>query len=204
MSILLFKEFTNNQESHLLIVDVQRSFKKFFTTLYLNELNKYCQKFQNVYQIWDNHHDEDADSDHLYDSDPDIPVDSETYKFPNQKELVEKRYNYGVNADFYKKILDDNTYNIIKDKENKKSLKKGDIFLTNNGTCIVFIGNKHQWFHVGKKLLNLLNELKGKTVTIVGGSDNECLDDIFTAAESIGVQIKRDWKYIYTATHCPI
>jgi hypothetical protein len=41
--------------SILLIVDVQKSFHQFFTDNYLNELYKYCKKFQNVYQIWDNH-----------------------------------------------------------------------------------------------------------------------------------------------------
>jgi len=38
----------------------------------------------------------------------------------------------------------------------------------------------------------------------VGGADGECLEDIYTAAISLGVKISRDWKYIYTASSCPI
>ena len=47
-------------------------------------------------------------------------------------------------------------------------------------------------------------ELKGKNVIIVGGSDSECLQDIYITAQSMGVNIKRNWKYIYTASSCPI
>jgi hypothetical protein len=46
--------------------------------------------------------------------------------------------------------------------------------------------------------------LKGREVTIVGGADGECLEDVVTTAESLGVKIKRDYKYIWTASSCPI
>ena len=82
--------------------------------------------------------------------------------------------------------------------------KKGDLFKTKEDTAIVYIGNNHKWFQVPKKLLNLFQELSGIEVTIVGGADSECLSDVYTAAESMGVKIKRDWKFIYTATSCPI
>jgi len=49
-----------------------------------------------------------------------------------------------------------------------------------------------------------LKSLKDKEVTIVGGADSECLEDVVTTAESLGVKIKRDYKYIYTANSCPI
>lgn len=200
--IKLFEEHSN---STLIIVDVQRSFKKFFTELYLNELKKYCQNFQNVYQIFDNHVDgKNVDKDYLYDHSPDIPVNGDLYDFPNQKDLIEKRYNYDVDVDFYKKVLDKKVYDDIKSKEDKKLLKKGDLFKTSEGTAIVYIGNNHKWSHVPKKLLSLLESLKGMNVTIVGGADGECLEDIFVTAESLGVKIKRDHKYIYSASHCPI
>jgi hypothetical protein len=83
-------------------------------------------------------------------------------------------------------------------------LKKGDCFLTTQGTIIVYVGNNHQWFHIGKKLYNLLKSLSGKEVAIVGGSSEECLLDIITAAESLGVIIKPKYKFIWSASHCPI
>jgi len=199
------KTYESHNNSTLLIVDVQKSFKKFFSEMYLNELNKYANNFQKVYQLWDNHIDgKKVDKDYLYDHTPDIPVHGDLYHFPNQVDLIEKRYNYDVDADFYKKILDKEVYNDISEKENDKTIKKGDIFKTKEGTIITYIGNRHKWFHCPVKLYKLLERLKGQEVVIVGGADSECLEDIVTTCESLGVKIKRDHKYIYSANHCPI
>jgi hypothetical protein len=199
------KTFESYNQDTLIIVDVQKSFKKYFSEMYLNELKKYCNNFNNVYQIWDNHIDgKNVEKDYLYDENPDIPIHKDIYHFPNQKDLIEKRYNYDVDADFYKKILDKSVYDVVSKKEEDKDLKKGDIFSTKEGTIITFINNKHVWFHCPIKLYELLKELKGREVTIVGGADSECLEDVVTTAESLGVKIKRDYKFIYTATSCPI
>lgn len=189
----------------LIICDVQKSFRKFFTEMYINQLSKHCNNFKNVYLIWDNHTDgKNVDKDFLYDENPNVPVHDDFYNFPNIKDRIEKRYNYDVDAKFYKKILDKDVYNKITKMEKEKSLKKGDMFPTNEGTVIIYIGNNHVWFHSPKKLYELLNSLKGQPVEIVGGSDSECLDDVFTLAEKIGVKIKRNHKYIWSASHCPI
>ena len=206
---IYFMKFLKTFESHsnetLIIVDVQKSFRKFFSEMYLNELKKYCKNFKYVYQIFDNHIDgKNVDKDYLYDETPVIPIHKDLYHFPNQKELIEKRYNHKVDADFYKKILDKEVYKEISDKEDRKELKKGDIFPTKEGTYIVYVGNNHKWHHLSKKLYDLLLSFKNKTVTIVGGADGECLEDIVTSAETLGVKIKRDYKYIYTANSCPI
>jgi hypothetical protein len=195
------KTFESYNNDTLIIVDVQESFSKFFSEIYLNELKKYCKNFQSVYQIWDNHVDGGkVDKDYLYEEDPDIPIHKDLYHFPNQKDLIEKRYNYDVDADFYKKILSKEVYEEISKKEEEKSLKKGDIFKTKEGTIITFINNNHVWFHCPIKLYELLKDLEGKEVTIVGGADSECLEDVVTTAESLKVKIKRDYKYIYTAS----
>ena len=200
------KPFESYEPSDILIiVDVQKSFKKFFTEMYINQLTKYCNNFNEVYQIFDNHVDgKNVDKDYLYDDEPEIPIHDDLYHFPNQKDIIEKRYNYDVDADFYKKILDKEVYDKISDMEESKSLKKGDIFPTKEGTVITYIGNKHVWFHCPKKLYELLNSLKSKNIKIVGGSDSECLEDVFTLAEKIGLNIKRDHRYIWSANHCPI
>ena len=200
------KTFESYEKSDILIIiDVQKSFKKFFTEMYINQLTKYCNNFNEVYQIWDNHIDgKNVDKDYLYEDEPEIPIHDDLYHFPNQKDIIEKRYNYDVDADFYKKILSKDIYDEIKNLEKDKKLKKGDIFSTKEGTVITYIGNNHVWFHCPKKLYELLNSLKGKSVTIVGGSDSECLDDVFTLAEKIGLNIKRDHRYIWSANHCPI
>ena len=203
-------------ESHsskdiLIVVDVQKSFKEFFTDNYVNELKKYCNEFSKVYQIWDNHVDgRNVDKDYLYDEDPDEGTNDDLYEFTNQIDLIEKRYNYDVDADFYKKVLTPETYEEVSAKEDANELKKGDFFPTNEGTIIVFINNRHRWFHCPKKLYELFIEIsdaqvdKEKEVTIVGGADSECILDIEVTAKSLGVKFKRDEKYIYSASNCPI
>jgi hypothetical protein len=196
-----YENYSNN--TYLIVCDVQKSFKKFFTDMYLNELNKYCKSFQNVYQIWDNHSDgKNPDKDYLYDKSPDIENTSDLYQFPNQKDLIEKRYTHDVDVDFFKKILDKKVYDDLKKKE--KSLVKGNYFVTKENTIIVYVANKHAWFHVPIKLYQLFTKLKGQSVTIVGGADGECLEDIVTTGIALGVDIKRDHKFIYSANHCPI
>jgi hypothetical protein len=205
--IKLFENFekTNPNDNILIIVDIQKSFKKFFTEIYLHKVKEYCNQFKQVYQIWDNHIDgKNVDKDYLYDEDPTIPVHSDLYDFPNQKDIIEKRYNYNVNVDFYKKILDSKTYKLIKSKEENKQLKRGDFFYTKEDTIIVYIGNNHIWHHLPKKLYELFKDLKGKEVVMIGGADHECFLDIEVAAKSLGVKVKRDFRFIYSATNCPI
>lgn len=201
MSIIkTFEGFKPND--NLVIVDVQRSFSEFFTQNYIKELSKHCEKFKNVYLIWDNHHEVKVDKDYLYNNSPEESEVDDFYDFPNLKEKIEKRYNYDVDVTFYKKILDSDVYNKILNLEKSNKIKRGDIFPTNAGTAIVYIGNNHKWFHIGKKLFNFLLKFKGKEVELVGGSRNECLLDIEIASRSIGVIPKINKLYTYSANHC--
>lgn len=206
---------SHSSKNVLIIVDVQKSFSKFFTDNYVNQLKDYCQNFGSVYQIWDNHVEgKNVDKDYLYDEDPEMPVNGDLYHFPNQSDLIEKRYNYDVDADFYRKILDKSVYDEIKSKEDEGSLVKGDSFPTKEGTLIVYIANNHVWYHMPKKLHDLFSEISQaqstnesisvNDVILVGGADRECLDDVETAAKVMGVRLKRNDKFIYSATHCPI
>ena len=193
-----------------MIVDVQKSFRKFFSEMYIHELKKYCKEFKDVYQIWDNHSDEDADKDYLYSDNPIIPVNNDLYNFPNQRDLIEKRYNYDVDVDFYKKVLSNKVYKEVKEKEDNNTIKVGDYFPTKGGTYIVFIGNKHKWYHLPKKLYEIFLRFKEAQndglgeIVLVGGASGECLTDIEVAAKVFGVKLKINHKFLYSANHCPI
>jgi hypothetical protein len=208
MKFITHFENYNSNSSILIIVDVQKSFKKFFNDNYLSELNNYAKKFNKVYQIFDNHHEgKSTDKDYLYDESPNLDNLHDLYSFPNQEDLIEKRYNYDVDADFYKKILNQSVYNEIKSREGR--LKQGEYFPTTEGTIIVYIGNNHQWFHVPKKLYEIFKDLKqaqseNLRIEIVGGAMGECLEDITTTAKSLGLIIDKNPKYIYSANFCPI
>lgn len=183
----------------LLIVDVQKSFKKFFTEKYVKEIFNYCKEFSEVYQIWDNHN-INNDKDYLYDLNPEKPNSNDFWKFPNQIDIIEKRYNYDVNLSFYKSIISKKDFEFF----SRKKLSVGETIKTTKGTIIVYVGNNHKFFHVPKKLYNLFSKMNGNQITIIGGSDSECLQDIFTSATSMKLNIKRNESYIYTSTNCPI
>jgi hypothetical protein len=140
------KVYENFANEVLLIVDVQKSYKKFFTEMYLHELKKYCNNFTNVYQIFDNHVDgKNPNKDYLYDDNPDIPVNDDLYTFPNQKDLIEKRYRYDVDVEFFKEKMSKDQYIKLKSLEDSKKLKIGDTFKTDSGIILIFIGN-NQFF----------------------------------------------------------
>jgi hypothetical protein len=46
--------------------------------------------------------------------------------------------------------------------------------------------------------------LKGQEVEIVGGSSEECLLDVVTTGKSMGVIMKTNFKFVWSASHCPI
>lgn len=201
--IKTFEKFENSGKI-LMIVDVQKSFKKFFNDLYVNELKKYCNKFDTVYQLFDNHVDgKNVDKDYLYDREEEAQTDhKDLYDFPNQIDVIEKRYRYNVSLDFFKKIIDSKTFAQMKSKEEKNQLKVGDIVTTKMGTILVFINNNHRWFECPKKLYDIFQQLKGKEVIIVGGAREECLKDVVVAAEALGVIVKINFIFTYSATQC--
>lgn len=203
MKVKTFLEF--DEKKTLVIVDVQKSFRKYFTELYLHKLGEYCKEFDDVYYIFDNHVDgKNPDKDYLYDGEVQVDSHPDIYNFPNVTDIIEKRYTYDVDTDFFKNVLSRKKYLKIKNLEENKKLKKGDLFITEQDTALVYIGNNHKWFHCPKKLYNILARNRGKTIYIVGGSDSECLEDVFITAHTLGVNVKRNWKFIYTATHCPM
>lgn len=198
-----YKDF--NRQSILLIVDVQKSFSKFFTKNFVKALKKYCKDFNKVYQIYDNHVEgKNPEKDYLYEEEPDSPISGDIYTFPNQIDIIEKRYRYDVEIDFFKKELEIELYKKIREREKNDDIEIGEYFETKNGTLLVFIKNNHNWFECPKKLFNLLESWKGIEVVIVGGADRECLTDVEVTAKSLGVKVKRNDNYIYSATYCPI
>lgn len=179
-----------NSDDILLIVDVQSEFEQFIPKLFVNKLNKYAKEFKEVYQIWDSN-----------------KTNKPTYKFANQKGLIEKKY--GVKK-YYKKlqggfdewlsqIFDENTVLKIKTLLKGKQLKEGDKFkLKDKNDFLIYIGNNHQWFYATEELVNFFKKLINKNVTIVGGADNECLEDVYISAKSFGIKPIYNHEYIYS------
>jgi hypothetical protein len=206
MKILTLKEFYLNEnislinhDGILLIVDVQSNFKKFFPVNsggYLKKLDNYCEEFpsgqtdlKGVYQIWDSNR-----------------GSKPTYIFKNQRDLIEKKfgikkfyskYKGGFNEWIYY-IFDDKTLEQFFSKKNK--FNEGDAFkIKNKNEFLIYIGNNHKWFYVNEKLVDLFQKLRGKKVIVVGGADEECILDIYTALKYFNVAPVYNHQYIYSA-----
>ena len=195
MKILKVKELNeasiNSNDGILLVIDVQSEFNAWMPDNYIKKVSEYCKNFENVYQIWDSNK-------------PKKP----TYKFPNQKGLIEKKYGVKKYYSKYKGgfnewislIFEKNIAEQILNLVKKNSLEEGNRFKLKTGNeFLVYIGNNHKWFFVNEYLYDLFLKLKGKSVIVVGGADKECLRDVYVAAKSFNVNVIYNHEYIYSA-----
>ena len=198
MKILRIQEFINenisliNHDGILLVVDVQSNFKKYFPkdpNSYLKKLDAYCEEFPTVYQIWDSN-----------------SGSKPTYKFKNQKDLLEKKFGVKKFYSKYKGGFKEWIYNIFDEKtlerfnSHKNKFKEGDAFkIKDKNEFLIFIGNNHNWFYVNEELVDLFKKLRGKKVIVVGGAESECLEDVYIALKSFNVKPIYNHQYIYSA-----
>jgi hypothetical protein len=206
MKILTLQEFSINEnisiidhDGILLIVDVQSNYKKYFPTdpnAYLKKLDTYCEQFpsgttnmKGVYQIWDSNR-----------------GSKPTYHFKNQRDLIEKKFGVKKYYSKYKGgfkewiyyIFDENTLNQFFAKNNK--FTEGDAFkVKNNDAFLIYIGNKHKWFYAGEEMVKVFKKMRGKKVVIVGGADDECIEDVYITLKSFNVNPVYNHQYIYSA-----
>ena len=126
-----------------------------------------------------------------------------SWKFPNEKGTYEKKY--GTTA---KDILDvdgDDRTGAIKNivaRLDKKypNAKEGQTFkMKDKEAYIVRVKNNHKFFYSNEALTQLFKSLKGKKVVVIGGADNECLEDVYESMESFGVNPIYNHEFIYSA-----
>lgn len=169
----LVKEDKNNN-GILIIVDVQKEFEKYMPQGYVDQLINYCKKFHTVYQIWDSNQ-----------------ANKPSYTFPNQKSLIIKKFGT--------KFSDELEQTVSKLNKKHPNAKEGEIFEFDDvNSYVVRVKNNHHWFYVPEKMAELFKSLKGKTVVVVGGANQECLKDVFEAMESFGIKPKYDKRFIYS------
>lgn len=157
----------------LVIVDVQKDFNKFIQGDLISELEKYCNNFDQVYQVWDAHKNSV----------------SPTYKFPKQVGAVKKLFGINHFNDKVKQYT----------KEIEESTEEGTTLKLSDGSYVVRVDNNHQWFYVNTEMTDLINKLKDDNVILVGGADDECLKDIEVAFKAFGVDVNINDKYVYSA-----
>lgn len=157
----------------LVIVDVQNEFKEFIQFDLVKELMKYSEEFDNVYQVWDSH-----------------DAEGVTHTFPNQVKTVEKLFGKNHFSDKVKEFSE----------EAESSSEEGRLFKLSDGSgYLVRVDNNHDWFFINPEICDMINEIQQNDVTLVGGADGECLEDVKIAFESFGINVNMDDTYIYSA-----
>lgn len=158
----------------LVIVDVQKQFKKFMQHDLVDELSKYAESFDKVYQIWDTHNNAVGPS----------------YSFPGQVDSIPKKFGKNNFSESVKKYI----------KEIEHGTENGKVFsLKNDDGYIIRVKNNHGWFYINPEIIKLINEIKNDKITLVGGADNECLQDVHQSFISFGLNVSLNDKYIYDA-----
>jgi len=179
LKILKLNEFIlenfglKEHEGILLIVDVQKEFGDYIPPDFVKNLTEYCKEFKDVYQIWDYNNSKKP-----------------TFKFPNQKKSIKKRFGKSF-------LKDDESLRLKNLEKDKKEGEK--VILNGVDAQFIRVNNNHKWFMVRSELLDLLQSLEGKKVVLVGGADNECLEDVNIACRTFGVNVALNHKYIYSA-----
>lgn len=179
---LIESQNLSQNDGILIVVDVQKQFDKFTPQNYEKNIFSYCEKFpkddnigKGVYQIWDGN-----------------KAQNFTYNFPNTLKTIRK--NYGIKFD---NKIKETVQQLAKRFPNAAEGQK--FKLVGKNAYLVKVNNNHRWFYVNENLYNLYLKLKGKTVIIVGGADDECLEDIYVSMKSFGVNPVYNHEYIYSA-----
>ena len=180
--------FEDYKGSHLLIVDVQKQFAKWWIKNGKPDLPKkikrYAEGFDNVYQIWDSNDN----------------VQGPTWQFPNEKRAVEKQYGPAFDQGVIDEYFDGKEKeNIQKDFDNNSFEPK--IYYAKDGSGYFYVGQSHEWFKASKKMMEFFEYLKSLSteITMVGGAEGECLEDLSAALHIFGISHRVNPEYTYHA-----
>lgn len=178
----LFEKFAG---THLLIVDVQENFAKWWEDNNLpflpDDIMEYAKGFDYVYQIWDA-----------------IDVNEPSYHFPNEIRTIEKTYGGDIMeedaADYFE---EPELGRFLKDWDNAEL--EDNVYTTKDGGGVFYIAGVHEWFIASSELIELFEELRNSEadLIVVGGAEGECLTDITTALDTMDIpyEVNRDYTY---------
>jgi hypothetical protein len=159
----------------LMVVDIQEEFQKCISNEYLKDVRKYVRtgKWDKIIIVVD------INNDKAY-----IP----RWLDRCADNLITKRF--GGDLGYLKELI----------LEEEMIVEKEDISWrsTYNHHLTIAINNGHETFEVPKELENISNQLKNKKVTLIGGCEGECLQDIYETLLYFEVKPKINEKYTYS------
>lgn len=159
----------------LIVVDVQKEFEQWIPQGLVDKINEYSDGFDTVYQIWDSN-----------------KATGPSYTFHNQQGTYEKKYGTTYSkeiVDYSKKLL-----------EEDPNIEEGAIVNVSDWKgVLVRVKNNHKWFYVNERLKEFYNTLKGRKVILIGGADNECLEDVYESMKAFEINTIYNHEYIYSS-----
>jgi len=180
----LFEEYTGK---HLIVVDVQEAFAKWWIKNGKPNLpdliRKYAEKFDYVYQIWD-----------------DTKAQAPSYKFPNEIKAIKKTYGGQMTQDVINKYFDgDNQIKIQKDFDAQKY--PDTMYPAKDGSVFFYVGLSHEWFHATSEMFKFFESLQNLNteIILVGGAVGECIEDVAGALHIMEIPHKIEHLYTYHA-----
>lgn len=158
----LIKKSKNNV---LVVVDIQKEFAHTFDEEYLNKVeNIINENWDKIIVVVD-----------INMGSVEIPE----FLYNKADTILEKNYG-GFDQDFIEEMIEDGEIKVIEEDELYKYV---------DDERLIVPGLTHENFLVPEDMVTIFKELQD--VTIIGGADQECLDDIENALEYLDVNVKR-------------
>jgi hypothetical protein len=186
--IKLTEAKTSEKGMDLIIVDVQEDYIKYFGEEYIEELNKYSEKFSRVFQIWDSK-----------------DINKPTYTFPNQVGAYSKEFGGKLDINLVDQLFHPSEIEYVKNKLINIP-DENDYFETIYNEYWIYIGahlnesfKGHEWFFCNKELTKLFKQLKasGRKCMLVGGAGGECILDIYKALRIFDIEVEYNNEFVY-------
>lgn len=154
----------------LVIVDIQKDFSNYFNEQYLNRVeNLINQGWDKIITVVD-----------MNMGEAEIPK----FIYEASDKILEKYYGFDIA--YLQELNDSDELEIIEEDEAYRLNKE-----------LIIRGNAHEWFNVPEDMELCFKELN--SVSLVGGANGECLDDVENALEYLGVEVNREESCIYSA-----
>ncbi len=158
----------------LLIIDIQEEFNKcinFDCGSFLQYLNKCSERGTEFHIVYDQ-------------------LGDEPEMFRSMGSVY---YAKSYGADPYEGVIDKYT----DEKIDASEMEEDTLYFDPNAGLDIFWSSGHEFQHVYPDMEELIQNIKGKQISVVGGASNECFRDMIHWLDLNGVKYNILWKFVY-------
>jgi hypothetical protein len=162
-----------SQRSILIVVDIQKEFAKCFNEEYIKKVKEYIKrrKWLEVIVIVDMNEDV-----------ANIPL----WMYEKADQIIQKRY--GGDKGYIEEMVSLSEANVERDNESWRVY---------NNQLVITTSGCHETFDVPEDLERYCEKIKENKVTLIGGCENECLQDIYDTLLYYDINTTINHQYTY-------